>query len=214
MQTYYLKLQMNTLLKPEQINSKFLKGELMHHLFWRLNYPIVVDEYSFMDVFGVRRNGYGVEFEVKVSKADLCRELKMMTCDQPMKYSKDWSKWSKHAHYLKKTVDQNKFTEYQLFMNKTLGEPDYFIPNEFYFYVPDFLADFAVQATIHCPYGVIKCGKVTTGHIGFDGKEHCYYWRYTVVKKAVKLHSNKVSDLEYRKLAHALTIRNRIFHEK
>lgn len=202
-------MTIDTLLKPEQINAKYLKKELIDHLYWRLNYTIVIDEYKFMDVFGVRRNGYCVEFEIKISKSDLCRELNLMNCEQPMKWSKDWPKWEKHSHYLNRRIDPTKFrNQYALFLHENLPEPEFFMPNEFYFYVPDFLADFAAQATANTPYGVIKIGKTLNGY------DREYFWRYTIVKKAVKLHNNKMKEDEYKQLAHALTIRNRIFHDQ
>lgn len=186
--------------KPTAIE---LKKAIMSHMFWRLHYPVVIDEYDFMDVFGIRRNGYMVEFEIKVSKQDLMREIKLSRCAQPLKYSKDWVKWEKHAHYLKRKIEGTP----SIYDNIPDWDPHhqpYFVPNEFYFYVPDFLASTAVLETEGTPYGVVLTGKTANSY----GRE--YSTDYEVVKKAVKMHSEKAPDALYRKLAHGLTIRNRL----
>lgn len=197
---------MKTLLKPEQINSKFLKKELMKYLYYRLGFPIIVDEHEFMDVFGVRRTGYMIEYEIKVSKADLLREINLMKCEQPAMYSKEWNKWQKHAYYLRRKIDRKPhlFDTIPGYSERII---EYFIPNEFYFYVPDFLAEIALRETVNTPYGVITIGErflPASGNIIFDS--------YNIRKIAQKFHNNKVDVNIYRKVAHELTIRNRIFH--
>lgn len=198
--------KMKTLLKPEQINSKYFKKQLMSELFYRLNFPIVVDEHNWMDVFGIRRSGYMVEYEIKISKSDLMREIKLMNGEQPIKYSKDWVKWEKHAHYLKREIIKQPSIYDSIPGYSNNVDIAYFMPNEFYFYVPDFLAECAVRETVNTPYGVVKIGEkiLPNGNSYFD--------RYDVVKPAKKLHTDKVTASIYEEVAHELTIRNRIFY--
>jgi hypothetical protein len=177
-----------------------LKKELMYHLFWRLHCPVVIDEHDFMDVLAIRRSGYVVEFEIKVSKADLMREIKLTMCDEVRKYSKDWAKWEKHAHYLKREIKQS--SNFLNVPNWVL--PKYFIPSEFYFYVPASLATVAKVAVKHTPYGVVAIGDQ---EIRPDYKR---YSPYEVIVPAKKLHIEKADSLLYRKLAHGLTMRNRL----
>lgn len=176
-------------------------------MYHRLHYSIVCDEFKFMDIFGVRSNGYQVEFEIKVSKADLNRELKCIDADVESveKYGKDWEKFIKHRGYL--TGEYPK-TEYDLRMEELgifANTQNVFRPNEFYFYVPDFLAEYAAAKVAHLPYGVVKIGNYTLP----NGRE--LFSTYTVVKKPEKLHTEKCTSGMYAQLAHALTIRGRLF---
>lgn len=185
------------------MTSKELKKTLAAHLYWHLKYPIVCDEFEFIDIIGVRRTRYVVEFEIKVSKSDLDREIKCIIADpeKTEKYGKDWEKVCKHKTYL--TGERPK-TNYDLRLN-ALGIGDSMIggafrPNEFYFYVPDYLADYAIKrmAELNLPYGVVK--------------QVNEYPHYVVMRKAVKLHNEKATPSLYYKLAHALTIRSRLFN--
>lgn len=191
---------------PPKITSGMLKRTLAHHLYWRLHYTIVVDEFKFMDMFGVRNNGYGVEFEIKVSEADFDREMKIirMKQDRVEKWGKDWAKWQKHQQYLgfERTRDQMSQVE-QILIDHGMHDttPPYY-PNDFYFFVPDYLAMYAATQCQGLPYGVIST-KVNGG----------YGDSYVVVKKSQKLHSTKVPHSTIHELAHALTIRSRMLYQ-
>lgn len=194
----------STGLRREQLNARFLKRTLMNHLFWRLKYPIIIDEHQFMDVFAIRRNGYMVEFEIKVTRADLMREIKLSKCAQPIKYSKNWVKWEKHARYLKRQIEHTP-SIYDSIPGYNNIQPTYFIPNEFYFYVPDFLVDIAIKETAHTPYGVVKIGN----HI-LPASGNTIFSNFEVVNRAVKIHNEKATEYIYRQVAHGLTIRNKL----
>lgn len=199
--------QNDSLIKQENRNAKYLKETLAYHLFWHLKYTIVCDEFKFMDLFGVRRNGYQVEFEIKVNKSDFDREIRCIIASECEHYGKDWEKYSKHKIYL--TGERPK-TSYDLRL-ESFGISDKktpFRPNEFYFYVPDYLADYAVLKVtkLALPYGVVKIGKKDIP----SGRD--YFWPYTMVKKATKLHSEKADQSIYYALAHALTIRNKLLN--
>jgi hypothetical protein len=187
-------------LKPDQINSKFLKHELAYHLFWQLHYSIVIDEWEFIDLLGVKRSNYTAEYEIKISKSDLSRELRLIKMLNAERGSKDYPKWVKHAKYLGKNIKKE---GYDLLYSHT--ETKFFVPNEFYFYVPDFLVDYAVEETENLPYGVVKIGgrQYNSNYIGYD--------RFEIIKKAKRLHENKIESFMFYKMAHALTVRNRLF---
>lgn len=201
-------------MKPQNIKetrtSTELKKALAHHMFWDLKYSVVVDEYSFMDIFGVRRNGYAVEFEVKISKADFMREIHLINGSQPeKKFGKDWAKWEKHANYLGREI-----TKTPSVLDGIPGYeqmiPKYFIPNEFNFFVPDYLTEFALTKLVNLPYGLMQYGEKKVTH--YDGTSHVYHSNYEVIKKPQKLHTNKRCTEIMENLAHALTIRNRLLN--
>lgn len=201
----------DTLLKPEQRNSKFLKSELAHWLYWQLKYTIICDEYQYADIFAVKRNGYTSEFEIKVSKSDFDREMRIIKTkpEDVVKWGKDWQKWQKHWRYLgnERTRDMMGMAEQTLFDHGICPNIDdeRYYPNEFWFYVPDYLAEHALKECQGLPYGVVMLGKsrqYTRGQ---------YYRQYEVVKKADKLHKEKAPEKLYCGLAHALTIRSRLF---
>lgn len=195
-----------------------MKKALASHMYWRLHYSVVVDEYEFMDIFGVRQNGYAVEFEVKISRSDFMREINLIQGEQPTSnYGKDWAKWYKHARYLGKEI---KKSEYELRMEKIYRESNmsrnvtvdrFFIPNEFNFYVPDYLTEFALEKLSNLPYGLIQYGKKKIVHSnGIDS--HTYHSDYEVIKRPTKLHQDKKCDTIMKKLASALTVRSRLLN--
>lgn len=61
------------------LDSNKVKTYLINHLIWRLGYLGAVTEHeNHSDVFGVRRNFYTVEFEIKLSWGDLKREVNII----------------------------------------------------------------------------------------------------------------------------------------
>lgn len=197
----------DTILKPEQRNSKFLKSELSWWLYWRLHCTVVCDEFEFADIFAVQRNGYTREYEIKVSKSDFDREVRCIRTkkEDVVKWGKDWAKWQKHYAYLNNgAMPQSILSERERFL--MTNEYGGYIPNEFWFYLPDYLVDHAIKELIDLPYGIVKIGKRKYREDGPD-----YYSQYEVVKRAKKLHTNQADDRLYRSLAHALTIRSRLF---
>lgn len=202
----------DTLLKPEQRNSKFLKSELAHELYWRLHYTVICDEYDYADIFAVKRNGYTSEFEIKVSKSDFDREVRIIKTkkDQIEKWGKDWQKWQKHWRYLgnERTRDMMGMAEQTLFDHGICPNIDdeRYYPNEFWFYLPDYLIDHAVKELAGLPYGIVKIGKSK-----YTRPDYSHYTAYEVIKRADKLHKQKAPEKLYCGLAHALTIRSRLF---
>lgn len=198
----------DSMLKPEQRNSTFLKRSLASYLFWRLHYHVVIDEYEWMDIFGIKRSGYCTEFEIKVSKSDFDNELKNIKSEQPKTtYEKEWTKWKKHAIYLNKQIKDD-----GTWRIKNVLEPKkkLFIPNEFCFYVPDYLQDYAIEQLQGLPYGVVAIGGHKVEH--FDGTSHMYFHEYNVIKKPKKLHEDKVEESMFSKLAYSLTNRIKLLN--
>lgn len=183
-----------TTLTESQRNSRHLKRSLMSHLYWRLHFEYAIDEMNFIDVLGVRNNGYTAEYEVKVTKSDFDREVRIIksTREQIYRYGKDWEKFVKHQLYLTKIMVEQRYA----------NGKDRFIPNDFYFYVPDYLTQYAVSQLDGLPYGVVGIGKYIDGY----GRAHT--WRYTVHKKSVKLHKDKISPKLVSEIAHGLMARN------
>lgn len=188
--------------------SKDLKKELASHLYWRLQYQVVCDEFQFADIVGIRKTGYVTEFEIKVSKSDFDRELKCITTKDCQKYGKDWEKFSKHRLYLTGELPQTDYDKRMSDLGYSTAISDrVFRPNEFYFYIPDYLVEHAVEKTLDLPYGIVAIGQKF-----LPNSRQYIFDRYNVVKKAVKLHNEKAGDILYRQLAHALTIRSRLFN--
>jgi hypothetical protein len=186
--------------------SKELKKKLAQHLYWRLHYTVVCDEFNFIDIVGVKRSEYVAEFEIKVTKADFDREIRHIMADEKTAnhYGRDWEKISKHKTYLTGSRPKTNYDlRYETF-GVTSSLP--FIPNEFYFYVPEFLAEYATKKVVELklPYGVIKTGRYILSNGNLFPSD------YIVLKKAKKLHERKAESLLYYELAHALTIRGRL----
>lgn len=190
----------------EKLTSKDLKERLASHLTWRLGCPIVCDEFKFIDLIAVRRTEYVVEFEIKISKSDLNRELRCIMADKDkiVRYGKDWEKFIKHRIYLTGSYPK---TEYDLRLESLGISPNVqekFRPSEFYFYVPDEMAGYTLKKVIELglPYGVVAYGH----------QEGNFFNPYFVMKKADKLHNNKADGLLYKELAHALTARSKLLN--
>jgi hypothetical protein len=202
-------MKIDSFLKPEQQNETYLKKTLAHYLYWRLGYLIVIDEFNFRDIFGVRRTYYTSEFEIKVDKSDFDKEINSINSPQPKtRYGKEWTKWYKHAHYLNKKVNTSNFGEfYNILHPEGFNSENGFIPNDFYFYVPDYLCNHALKRLDNLPYGLVKIGKTASGN------PDCFYSSdYEVVKKPIKLHKNKIENSLISKLAYALTIRSKLLN--
>lgn len=181
------------------VSASDLKKRLAHHLFWRLKYSVVCDEFQFCDVVGIRNSGYLVEFEVKISKSDFNREMRCITSDECEKYGKDWEKFVKHKFYLTGEFPKTDYDRRMESLGIFANTQEVLRPSEFYFYVTDEIADWAALKVVEAglPYGVIRAGQ---------GE----YPGYHVVRVAEKLHKDKSTPLLYRQLAHALTVRSRL----
>lgn len=126
------------------ITAKQVKEDMVRYLLFRRSMKALAHEHntglSICDMFAVTPNLFSIEYEIKVDRADLAAELKiikmLLTQDLPLKcsFSKRW----KHETYLRRADDQRNF-----------------IPNQFYFAVTPELADLALAGVEGTPYGVI-----------------------------------------------------------
>ena len=160
-----------------------MKRIIAEHLFTELGFLGVFTEcFNGSDVFGVRRTLYAVEYEIKISKSDLVHELKSIRAviaNNPKLMDKHgWNKYSKHRRYIGKGDDMFYSKEYNDLFYK---------PNEFYFAVPNELADVAVDGVKGTPYGVMAVGKYFCGY-----ENKCEMWGPHFILKAIKMHQNKM----------------------
>lgn len=168
--------------------AKDLKQFLRYYLLWRLHFEYVIDEYNYMDIFGVRKNGYSVEFEIKVSKSDLDRELTIIRMEHITDH-KDWRKFEKHTKYLS-AWRTGSFSS---------GRTSMRVPNSYCFCVSPNLGQYAAAKVSNLPYGVVT----------FEDS-----YGYRVIKKPQKLHTHKTEIDVVSDIANSLTYRNYELHKK
>lgn len=160
---------------------------------------VVTEGLNQADVLGITRSNQAVEFEIKVSRADLQKELaaikyatmtmlegKELAPAEPeseqmalnielgklRKKSGGWSKISKHQEY----VDPKGYFE-KHHIRRYFG--DQYLPNQFYIVCPESLVELAIEGTKGTGYGVIAYDgcRQKNDHSGyfFEGK---WYDRY------------------------------------
>lgn len=122
-----------------------LKTLIMGEYIYGKGYIGLFTEAGYADVLGIRNSRFLVEFEIKVSKSDLQREL---NCIQEALMGKimhpKTCKYRKHQGYL---------------LNKTYwGATAIYRPNLFYFVVPMELEKIAIEGVKDTPYGVLAYG--------------------------------------------------------
>ena len=87
------------------MNAEDIKTGMLNYCLWRGNYQGAVTEYRGADVFGITKDRHSHEFEIKVSRSDLMRELKSIECivngTEPKIDDKDSGKYGKHKIYRK-----------------------------------------------------------------------------------------------------------------
>lgn len=165
------------------MKAGYLKKQIARHILMTVGYSIVATEYDVFgfkaDVFSINQNLFTTEFEVKVSRQDLNSEIKTIR-----DYTKPSPKRHKHWAYL---TGNSKYIEY--------------VPNSFYFVVPEELKDLAVEGVKNTPYGVIVYG-VDRRLRGSENRDP--ELMYCV--RAKKLHKEKYSDEMIRKLARRVSV--------
>lgn len=128
------------------MNSQELKLATLNYLLFRRNFlGTFTESFNQADVLGVSRKLLTWEFEIKVSKEDLAKELKAIRfltgSDTNMRRARAANKTSKHKSYLD-----------PYFKRST---PDgFFIPNYYAFAVPEEIAEYAKRGVEGTPYGV------------------------------------------------------------
>lgn len=128
------------------MSSQELKIATINYLLFRRNFlGAFTESFNAADVLGVSRKFISWEFEIKVSKEDLAKELKAIRFitgeDTNLRRARAANKTSKHKSYL------------DPFYKKSV--PDgFFIPNYFSFVVPEEIAEYVARGVAGTPYGV------------------------------------------------------------
>lgn len=128
------------------MSSQDFKIATLNHLLFRRNFlGAFTESFNAADVLGVSRKFIAWEFEVKVSKEDLAKELKAIRFltgrDTNMRRARAANKSNKHKSYLDPYYKRS--------------VPDgFFIPNYFSFVVPEDIVAYAVRGVEGTPYGV------------------------------------------------------------
>lgn len=178
-------------MKPYKLDINKIKTYLISHMLWKWGYLGVVTEYdNYSDVFGVRRNFYTVEFEIKLTENDLLREIniiKKILKNKTILSCRGGHKANKHGNYL---------------------DIDYYdksnIPNEFNFVIPIELEEIKTEL-INTPYGlyVIKV-------------DDSSYYSYAIeqIIRPKKMHKKKISEIRLTKFFRKLSTENIMLREK
>lgn len=123
------------------------KHWIQRYTLWERGFTLCVTEgLNSSDVLAVR-DGLAIEYEIKVSKSDLMREIKVIqTALRKQTFGYSRAKLEKHETYLGNRQPRifNHYTQEAIF-----------IPNFFTFVVPDALAECAAQGVLGTPYGVL-----------------------------------------------------------
>jgi hypothetical protein len=139
------------------MTSADVKKALAAHLLWKGGMKAIAHEHSTglsqCDVFAMNKDFRSFEYEIKVSASDLRGELAIIKAvlsgvDPRLgRKGVSWSKSEKHRRYLNRN---------QTWMEASSYQP--FVPNYFYFVVPDELVSEAVAGCQGTPYGVMRGG--------------------------------------------------------
>lgn len=163
------------------MTSQQMKLNVGQHFLYVGGYLGVFTEVSGADLFCIRRTHFTVEVEIKVDRNDLLRELKAVQAivngDKMTEENynlRKYGKYYKHEHYLKGTKNRERYHKR---------------PNDFYFAVPESLAELALEGVTGTPYGVMVISEDATWASGID-----------MPKKAKKIHLEKVSSFQIDKL--------------
>lgn len=169
------------------MDSKKLKTLVMGEFIYNKGYiALFTESWGACDVLGIRRSRYVVEFEIKVSKSDLAKEIACIkgAVNKTGCHGRR-CKFLKHKEYL---------------LNETWNPYlSIYRPNYFYFVVPMELERNAIEGVAGTPYGVMAYGEWTYELEFYKGTP-----RYEVqtrnahgFKESVKakpIHKEKVSD--------------------
>lgn len=169
------------------VEAHSVKHKILSYAFNERNYMAAVTEgLNNADVLGIDKRRRAIEFEIKVSRSDLQKELaaikyaNLTTHDKEMKMadgdpeqlalnielaslkkkSGGWSKISKHQEYIDPTAYFEKMRKRHYYHNG-------YVPNVFYFVVPSKLVKLAIEGTVGTGYGVIAHDGCRGGHYGY-----------------------------------------------
>jgi len=167
-----------------------VKKFLISKMLWKWSYlGIATESFNNSDVFGIRRSFYTTEFEIKLTRVDLLREVNII-----LNIIKNKTIFGCHGNNNK----INKHGDYLGCYKRFYAD---FVPNEFNFLVPIEFED--VKSRLEdTPYGLYT----------IDIKDNFY--EINRILRSKKLHKNKIS-LEYLpKFFRKLSTENQLLREK
>lgn len=179
------------MIKLNKLDINKIKTYLISHMLWKWGYLGAVTEYdNYSDVFGVRRNFYTVEFEIKLTKTDLMREIniiKKILKNKTILGCGGGHKANKHSNYL---------------------DIDYYyksnVPNEFNFVVPAELEEIKTEL-MNTPYGLYIIKADSNSYYGYDIEQ---------IIRPKKMHKKKISEIGLTRFFRKLTTENIMLREK
>lgn len=163
------------------MNSKQAKIAMVGELLYARGRQMAMTEFRYADVFAVTKAFYTEEYEIKVEKGDLRRELEVVAWAAGFGDEKAfaWNKKHKHRRYMeaagKREVERNR-------LGLTMGDIFDDVPNRFYFVVPDLeMEEIAMRCVRTTPYGLIRLVEIPYGP----------WIRVDTIKEATNLHGHK-----------------------
>lgn len=172
----------------KKITSDDMKRELCAHLMESSNYHVATTEHTNAggeaDVFGLSKNLWRVEFEIKVTRFDLKGELKAI---------------SSILNNMKPPKKAHKLEKHRIYLGNRGNETGLHIPNYFYFFVPKILSAYCLMTIKNTPYGLWS----------YDPKNGIY-----CEKKAARIHGKEITDGELLGIARRLTYENVALRKK
>lgn len=167
------------------VSEKNITKRLYWHLMWKMSYQVVAHQFDNWfgkaDMFGINKNLFMHEMEIKISRSDFMSEMKdIEILSKGEMLGKDrWSKWLKHYNYL-------------IAWDRLHPNQRQFLPNYFSFVVPTELVEFCKEKLEHTPYWLIEIRQPNMLY-------------FETVKKAKKLHSRKIEFDALLKLSHRMS---------
>lgn len=142
-----------------KMTSKEIKRSLLHYLIYERSTPAITEGtfgQGICDVLAIQDSKFVMEYEIKVTKADLDSELNTIChyyngeeCNKLYKNDKHKSLY--YAYENGKLLEEQ-ISLYSINFGKTIKT----VPNYFCFVVPTELAAYAVSRLSKTPYGVIE----------------------------------------------------------
>ncbi len=186
----------------KNINADKMKTVLWNKLLFDWKRLSVMTEYRNADVHSIKTSMFSEEFEIKVSRQDLLNEGKAIYAA-----THDW-----RDPGIKKYSVSKRFQHESYLGTRKIDGYGLQKPNEYSFFVPEYLESLALDITASLPYGVLVFNKTINNPPGFIAKTRIdqFYWS----KKPKKLHDNKIDTMEIKKLMRKISTESYFTREK
>lgn len=141
------------------MTSKEIKQQLLRYLIYERSIPAITEGtfgQGICDVLAIKDSKYVMEYEIKVTKADLDSELNTIchyyNGEECKKLYKDIKHKSLYHAYENGKLLEEQISLYSVHFGKTIRT----VPNYFCFALPTELVAYAVERLKNTPYGVIE----------------------------------------------------------